>query len=72
MRKFFCPGCETSLDPRTACPGHRDVRVNPDDWLVCCLCCPHCQAERMAAVDDPAGRAVFAGSPLTWRGLHDG
>lgn len=71
MSRYRCPGCETSLDPRTACPGHIDVHVSPDDLLVCCRCCPHCRAETPPVVDEPEGRAVFSGSPLTWRGLHD-
>lgn len=69
MSRYRCPGCATALDPRTACPGHRDVPMSPADLLVCCRCCPHCQAETAALVDDPGGIAVFAGTPLQWRGL---
>jgi RNase P subunit RPR2 len=65
MRRFLCPGCETSLDPRTACPGHLDVRSHPEDLLVCTLCCPHCRAA--ARIDDPGGRVVW--DTHGWRGL---
>lgn len=59
---FVCDACSERLHLELLCTeGSNAVS------LYCMRCC-QCDGHR---VDDPGGHAVLAGTPLTWRGLHD-
>jgi hypothetical protein len=60
--QFVCDACHERQPVDLWCPegSSRGASV--------CVCCCRCVIHW---TDDPGGIAVFAGTPLTWRGLHE-
>lgn len=58
--QFVCDACATRHHLDLLCPG--SLRRQ---GCLCVRCCG-CDVHRL---DDPGGIAVFAGTPLTWRGF---